>query len=124
MNQAMESRGLACALLVALALLPPPSSAGERKLSPKRKELSAAVEEYHGLMRRRERAGGYTDRELLDLKEEIRTAKRRVHTLKEEIVKEERQPDDYYDEDPYPQHRKDPNTGGEYRLKLPGENFK
>src|SRR5207253_3180903 len=119
------SRWLACALGLALLAAPPPSSAAEeRKLSPKRKELLAAVEQYHGLQRRRERAGGYTDRELHDLKEEIRSAKRLVHTLKEEIVKDERQVNDYYAEDPYPQHRKDPSTGGEYRRKLPGENFR
>ena len=96
-------------LLVALTA----AGAAEPKLSPRRKELIAAVEEYHTLLRKRER-GGPTEHELEQIKHALRRAHERVQFLKRTIFKEERQKNDYYEEDPYPEHRKDPETGSTY----------
>ena len=101
------------ALLLALSA----AHAEDRPLSPKRKALLAAVEEYHALERRCERAG-YTDREYHDLHEQRKEAKHKVRDLKEAILKEERQKNDYYPNDPYAEHRRDPATGGAYHGKV------
>lgn len=103
------------ASLLALALGSASLAADEpaRQLSPKRAELLVAVEELHTLQRRAER-GGQSDREIHELKHSLRRARERVKSLKHQILKEERRPDDYYQDDPYPWHRKDPETGKPY----------
>ena len=108
--------------LTAAALLVLAAAAGAdeppRKLSPRRKELAVAVEEYHQLERKCER-GGYEWREYHDLKDRRKEARHRVADLKAQIFKEEQQRCDYYQDDPYPEHFKDPETGLHYRGSLP-----
>ena len=101
------------ALLIAVPALAD-DEAPARKLSPKRTALLEAVEELHTLRRRAER-GGQTEKEIHDLKHALRRAHDRVKELKHQILKEERRSDDYYQDDPYPTHRKDPETGGPYK---------
>lgn len=98
---------LAAALVLALSSA---ACGAERPLSPKRKELLEAVEAWHTLQRRAVR-GIQDDREMDRLKHSLRRARERVSTLKHEILKEEQRPDDYYQDDPYQTHKKDPETG-------------
>lgn len=102
------------ALALAVALASGAAAEEAKKLSPKRTELLQAVEEYHTLQRRRLR-GGHSDDELHELKHALRRAHERVKVLKAQILKEERRPDDYYQDDHYASHRKDPETGGPYK---------
>lgn len=109
-----SARTRIAALALSVALASSASAEEARKLSPKRTELLEAVEEYHTLQRRRLR-GGHTDHELHDLKHSLRRAHERVKVLKAQILKEERRSDDYYQDDPYPSHKKDPETGGPWK---------
>lgn len=100
------------AFLLGLLVLCAPARAEDAapRLSPKRTELLEAVEAYHTLQRRAER-GGQEEKERHELKHALRRAHSRVKVLKDQILKEERRRDDYYQDDPYPLHKKDPETG-------------